>query len=509
MVALEVLEKMQRRGLVAEEAVYRSLMSACGRCGNSEKGMAVVEMMMSTGIMPDAMVSRCLVDAFAMDESFGDAHPFSLLDWSKFESKSSHRRFMKTLTKNERGRSLSPPRFKGQRRQADNASSTPSNPSDATTTTTIIAAVMDQPRGEGGHPAAAAAGISIVNRGKMAGGKGSESVTEAERGGRWGINGNSDEGVAPVNRRGSFAFELTAGAVTGNRDGHGGKGSSFLGGAGERWSPEDAKHSPSPQHGDEKSAATSLPTGSAREMMQQQVILGERMLERLYPDLEINTEGETCPSCRAALSSREIQGGWEPDPNDYTTCCPRPQASSSGDTSNHPGNVSHDSRDTSAGGGRSGSVTGLWKPGGNGEGAGIGGRGGREEACARRFVPRFSVLCSDPEWEGSTGKGTPLWCEYLSPWVLRKEVHTILAAYGVDFLCSPSFHRGRTNAAGAGASDAGGPHSNPRPTPNHPSDANPTIFWNLVVHFRQHFLPFAFLLAGPSIGAVNVPALFL
>ena len=46
-------------------------------------------MMMSTGIVPDAMVSRCLVDAFAMDDSFveGGAHPLSLLDWSKFQPK--------------------------------------------------------------------------------------------------------------------------------------------------------------------------------------------------------------------------------------------------------------------------------------------------------------------------------------------------------------------------------------------------------------------------------------
>lgn len=44
---------------------------------------------MSTGIVPDAMVSRCLVDAFAMDDSFlgGGAHPLSLLDWSKFQPK--------------------------------------------------------------------------------------------------------------------------------------------------------------------------------------------------------------------------------------------------------------------------------------------------------------------------------------------------------------------------------------------------------------------------------------
>lgn len=39
-------------------------------------------------------------------------------------------------------------------------------------------------------------------------------------------------------------------------------------------------------------------------------------------------------------------------------------------------------------------------------------------------------------------QGTPLWCEYLPPWVLRKEFHTILAAYGVQYLCSERFRQG-------------------------------------------------------------------
>ena len=36
---------MRERAPAGEEAVYRSLISACGRCGNSEKAMAVVEVM--------------------------------------------------------------------------------------------------------------------------------------------------------------------------------------------------------------------------------------------------------------------------------------------------------------------------------------------------------------------------------------------------------------------------------------------------------------------------------
>lgn len=43
MVAFEALDAMREKAPVGEEAVYRSLISACGRCGNSEKALSVVE----------------------------------------------------------------------------------------------------------------------------------------------------------------------------------------------------------------------------------------------------------------------------------------------------------------------------------------------------------------------------------------------------------------------------------------------------------------------------------
>lgn len=35
------------------------------------------------------------------------------------------------------------------------------------------------------------------------------------------------------------------------------------------------------------------------------------------------------------------------------------------------------------------------------------------------------------------GPGSPLWCEYLSPWVLRKEVQNILLTDGIEALTAP------------------------------------------------------------------------
>ena len=95
------------------------------------------------------------------------------------------------------------------------------------------------------------------------------------------------------------------------------------------------------------------------------------MLELLFPLLHIETDMETCPKCHQPLSKADVLDGFTQDPNNYTTCCPR-------------------------------------------------------EGCDRRFVAYFSVLCSSPEWRGTQGPQTPLYFTALSPWVLRKEVLTLL-----------------------------------------------------------------------------------
>ena len=83
-------------------------------------------------------------------------------------------------------------------------------------------------------------------------------------------------------------------------------------------------------------------------------------------------------------------------------------------------------------------------------------------ACGQFFVPRFTVErgCRD----GETAPAV-LWCELLSPWVLRKEVMSVLKDWGVDVLTGASFR-----------------------------STHPVVFWNIIVACRLRGLPYAFLL---------------
>jgi len=71
---------------------------------------------------------------------------------------------------------------------------------------------------------------------------------------------------------------------------------------------------------------------------------------------------------------------------------------------------------------------------------------------------------------GSRGASSPLFCERLSPWVLQKELHTILLSQGIDDLLSPEWRTKETK--------------------------NAVVWWNLVLSFMRYRLPFSFLMQG-------------
>jgi pentatricopeptide repeat protein len=161
-------------------------------------------------------------------------------------------------------------------------------------------------------------------------------------------------------------------------------------------------------------------TRPVTEMIARHLGLGENLLEFVYPNLVIDTNSDTCPHCSNRLTESNIVDGWKPCSfKDYTTSCPK---------------------------------------------------------CQHRFVPRFVVMCNSPNFVGSQGIQTPLYCEFLSPWVLRKEFHHILKDHhqdpesGIDKILNPAWRNG--------------------------TDIRATLFWNLVVCCRRYRLPFTFLLQG-------------
>ena len=133
------------------------------------------------------------------------------------------------------------------------------------------------------------------------------------------------------------------------------------------------------------------------------------LLAAQFPGLEIDTNRETCPSCGTCVASAQVQGGWSLDTNDYCTQCP-------------------------------------------------------VLSCKRRFVAFFTVFCGADGWIGSRAPGTPLFCEFLPPWVLLKEIQVLLANEGLDAICGPDLRGNR-----------------------------PTLFWNLMHMCTLHGLPLDFL----------------
>ena len=146
-----------------------------------------------------------------------------------------------------------------------------------------------------------------------------------------------------------------------------------------------------------------------------QIVLAENLLDFLYPSLSIDTNGDSCPQCSAELKESDIVKGWVPCAfGDYTTGCP---------------------------------------------------------SCKHRFVPRFSVSSLAPDFQGSQGLSTPLYCEFLSPWVLRKELNAVAEGEGgIEAMTKPEWRSG--------------------------TDIHSTLWWNLIVLCRKCKLPYTYLLQG-------------
>jgi len=151
------------------------------------------------------------------------------------------------------------------------------------------------------------------------------------------------------------------------------------------------------------------------EAVLRQILLGESLLEIVYPDISIDTDNELCPRCNKLLTDDEVVSGWTSgNAQDYTTKC---------------------------------------------------------SICSQRFVPHFCVQSTAPSFVGSRGPGTPLLCERLSPWVLQKELRSVMSDRdGIEDLLDPDWRGEQTK--------------------------NAILWWNLILSCMRYRFPFAFLLQG-------------
>lgn len=151
------------------------------------------------------------------------------------------------------------------------------------------------------------------------------------------------------------------------------------------------------------------------ETVERQIELGENLLEVVFPDISVDTDNETCPRCNFLLSDDDVVAGWTPgDSNDYTTKCPN---------------------------------------------------------CTQRFVPHFCVQSTSPTFLGSKGPSSALMCERLSPWVLQKEIRSVMSdREGIENLLSPTWRAAEYK--------------------------NSVLWWNLVLSSMRYRFPFSFLLQG-------------
>jgi len=158
-------------------------------------------------------------------------------------------------------------------------------------------------------------------------------------------------------------------------------------------------------------------------MVSTQLDLGRSLLDYLYPDLQIMTNNQSCPHCSYVLSENEVVAGWSCSFEDFTTKCSK---------------------------------------------------------CSHRFVPHFSVSCSAPTFKGSQGPGSALFCEFLSPWVVRKALHQVVKRdVGIEGVLDPDWRSG--------------------------TDIRATLYWNLIVLCQRYNLPFTFMLSGSVPGRTVLP----
>lgn len=332
--AFDALRAMELRGLFSDSEIFKSLMEACGRCGDTARALKLIQMMQKEGLAADREVLSCFMTAFAHQDETSELILCDDFGLSRDRSSDAY----STLLKKQ---------LKG--------------------TSSGV-----------GFP-----GLLLSE---------SEDTESAYSDG---AISNSESDITNKS--------ITAGPQTD--------------GIFDWFRPrEDKKIRKKVRLKRRKRRKQRSEPNAVPDRVSKQLVLGESLLEFLYPDLKIDTDCDSCPQCSTPTTKVGVIGGWQPRSfQDFTTCCP---------------------------------------------------------TCSHRFVPRFTVSCSASSFIGSQGVGTPLYCEFLSPWVLRKELGHVIAnaEQGIGLVLDPEWRHGTQVSA--------------------------ALWWNLIVLFKHYGLPFSFLLQG-------------
>ena len=362
--AFGVLNMMGARLLHADPDVYKKMMMACGKCGDAERAMELMEVVQKEGLVADESMYACFVNAFAANRGY---LPYLLNNDDDAISRRHHQPLY------QKASPIIP--FLPNRSFSRNRSS-------------------EKTRKDFVHNVNMALTMSSDGSYK------SEDV----------LSRGSSTGAVDHN------VEMDNPGVGVSRS-----GSALSTGSQVKDSVTMKKRRSRNKNPPEVDTDRLIVTNSVST----HVTLGESLLNLLYPDIAIDTSSDSCPSCSKILSENDITNGWAPCAfKEYTTSCPR---------------------------------------------------------CNHRFVPKFTVSCSSSSFRGSQGIATPLYCELLSPWVLRKEIHNILRqGDGIDVMLQPKW---RTE-----------------------SDINATLWWNTIVWLKRYKLPISFLLQGSFRNRLILPA---
>jgi len=152
--------------------------------------------------------------------------------------------------------------------------------------------------------------------------------------------------------------------------------------------------------------------------------IGDNFVHKLYKDLVVITNCKSYPKCSQSLSEDDVILGWEScSVENYATKCLQ---------------------------------------------------------CKHYFIPHFIVKSTTSSFVGSQGLGTPLYCDFLSPWVLQKVLHAATKGGDeIEVVLDPKWRDGTGISA--------------------------TLWWNMIISFKRYKLPITFLLKGSFENRLIIP----